>query len=146
MTSRDHQSVSSDDLERLVGQFISRTLPKAGWTHEAHLRVGLWHVLNHGADDALRLLRDRIRGYNESVGTANTDTSGYHETITKFYVLVTERFLSESDRLMPIEDLAVALVAHYGDRGLPLNYYSRECLFSVTARKSWVEPDLQTIR
>ena len=143
--SRDYQPVGVGDSGHLVQRFIAGVLPKTEWTHEAHLRVGLWHVLNHGAKQAMTLLRERIRAHNESVGTANTSTGGYHETITKFYVVVIEKFLSEADHTLSFEDLATQLIMRYGHRELPLRYYSRDLLFSVTARLNWVEPDLQKI-
>ena len=55
----------------LVAAFLARTLPKPAWTHVAHLRVGLWPVRTLGESGALAALRERIRAYNESVGTAN---------------------------------------------------------------------------
>jgi hypothetical protein len=133
------------ETEWIAEALIARTLPKAEWTHEAHLRAGLWHVLQHGAPEALELLRARISSYNESVGTQNTDTSGYHETITRFYVTVIDRFLAANDRALPIDDLAKRLLAEFGDRRLPMRYYSEGRLFSVVARRSWVEPDLRSI-
>lgn len=133
------------DTERIARALADRTLPKTGWTHEAHLRAGLWHVREHGAVAALELLRQRISRYNESVGTANTDTSGYHETITRFYVIVIDRFLSTADRSADLDDLARDLIATYGDRKLPLHHYSEGRLFSPVARRSWVEPDLRPI-
>jgi hypothetical protein len=133
------------ETERIARGLIARTLPKAEWTHEAHLRAGLWHVVNHGAVAALALLRTRITAYNESVGTANTDSSGYHETLTRFYVTVIDRFLAGADRGLPLDQLAAGLIAEYGDRRLPLYHYSEQRLFSVVARRSWVEPDLRPI-
>jgi hypothetical protein len=133
------------ETERIAQELIACTLPKGEWTHQAHLRAGLWHVLEHGAAEALELLRARISRYNESVGTRNTDSSGYHETITRFYVIVIDRFLAVNDRAMPIDDLAARLLAESGDRRLPMRYYSEGRLFSVVARRSWVEPDLRSI-
>jgi hypothetical protein len=129
-------------IEELAAAFVAGTLPKREWTHEAHLRVGLWHVLRYGADEALALLRDRIRRYNEASGGANTDYAGYHETLTRFYVGVIERFLLSADRERAVDQLATDLIQQWGDRGLPLRHYSRERLFSVAARRQWVEPDL----
>jgi hypothetical protein len=91
------------------------------------------------------LLRQRISAYNESVGTANTDASGYHETITRFYVTVIDRFLATADRTLELDRLARELIAVYGDRKLPLHHYSEGRLFSPVARRSWVEPDLRPI-
>ena len=133
------------ETERIARGLIDRTLPKAEWTHHAHLRAGLWHVRHHGPFDALDLLRDRIRAYNESVGTANTDTSGYHETITRFYVVLIDRFLSSADRDLDLDALAEQLIASHGDRRLPLHHYSEARLFSPVARRAWIEPDLRPI-
>jgi len=142
---RDEHSPVSNVIEPVVDQFLSRTLPKSLWTHEAHLRVGLWHGLSCDGLEAMKLLRDRIRAYNESVGTANTETSGYHETITRFYVRVIEHFLLTADRNAPFAELATQLLTVYGQRELPLQYYSRELLFSTQARLHWVEPDLKPL-
>lgn len=129
-------------LSDLVAAFLDRTLPKAAWTHHAHLRTGLWHVLRYGEADALDRLRVAIAGYNESVGGQNTDTAGYHETVTRFYVRVIAAFVARCDRSRPVEELAEELLAEAGDKELPLRYYSRGRLFSVAARRGWVEPDL----
>ena len=133
------------ETERIARGLIDRTLQKSEWTHHAHLRAGLWHVAEHGPIVALELLRPRIASYNESVGTANTDTSGYHETITRFYVIVIDRFLSTADRSLDLDALAEQLIDAHGDRRLPLHHYSESRLFSPVARRSWVEPDLRPI-
>ena len=135
------------DTESLVRLFHARTLPKPAWTHAAHLRVGLWHVRRFGADLAVDLLRERIRRYNEAVGTANTDTSGYHETLTVFYVKVIDAFVAADAARQdePADTLEPRLFEAVGDRELPLRYYSRECLFSTGARRQWVAPDLQPL-
>jgi len=133
------------ETERIAHALTDRTLPKSEWTHHAHLRAGLWHVWHHGATEALTLLRERITAYNESVGTANTDTSGYHETITGLYVTLIESFLDGQDRSEPLDVIADRLIADYGDRDLPLRHYSRAVLFSPPARRGWVAPDLMAL-
>jgi len=130
----------------LVAAFLARTLPKPSWTHEAHLRVGLWHVRRFGEEGALSQLRAAIRAYNEAVGTANTDSSGYHETLTVFYVRVIADYLEHtatdgaSDAVLEAD-----LIATRGARELPLEFYSRGRLFSVEARREWVKPDLKPL-
>jgi hypothetical protein len=132
----------SSATDRLAAAFVACTLPESEWTHEAHLRVGLWHRLRMTAEMSLDTLRDRIRRYNESLGNANTDTDGYHETITRFYVILIDRFVATADVSQNIDDLADDLVARLGFRGLPLDHYSPDRLFSVEARRAWVAPDL----
>jgi hypothetical protein len=131
----------SSQSDELVRRFRERTLSKAEWTHAAHLRVGLWHVLHYPPDEALALLRTGICALNESHGNANTDSGGYHETITRFYVTWIRRYVDRVGRERPVDELAEELVAAAGDSKLPLRYYSRELLFSVAARRVWVTPD-----
>ena len=118
------------------------TLPKTEWTHHAHLRAGLWHVVTYGEAVALELLRERISRYNDSVGTANTDESGYHETLTRFYVATIAAFVAAGPRTEDLDGLADRLIANCGARDLPLRFYSRERLFSVEARRGYLAPDL----
>jgi hypothetical protein len=74
-----------DAAEELVQSFLDCTMDKADWTHEAHLVVGLYMV-THYPHDALSPMREAIIRFNESVGTINSDTSGYHETLTHFWL------------------------------------------------------------
>lgn len=123
--------------------FEDGTLPKAEWTHEAHLRVGLWYCAHRGAANALSRLREGIRRYNEAVGGVNSAVAGSHETITRFYVWRIARFVAER-RLAAGDALAAheaALLAECGDRTLPLAYWSTDELFSRAARLGWVPPD-----
>jgi len=134
------------DIGSLVEQFTNLTLPAAAWTHKAHLRVGVWHRYHHAEDQAIFLLRERIRAFNTAVGTANTDSSGYHETLTRLYVLlISEALHSIHGKGMSDEAICSHVVGTLADRALPLNYFSRERLFSAYARRQWIEPDLGQI-
>ena len=129
-------------VERTAVAFIAVTLPKSEWTHHAHLRVGMWHLLHHPVDEALDLLRARITALNVSHGVANTETSGYHESITRFYVWRIGSFLDEAGRERALDELADELIARHGDKELPFRYWSKELLMSPGARLGWVAPDL----
>lgn len=125
------------DASRLVDDFEHLRLPKPQWTHEAHLVVCRATLQRLGPADALDHLRSAIRAYNDSTGVANTDTGGYHETLTAYYVGAVEALdLVTLDRL----------VAHPScSRTAPLDHWSRARLFSVEARRAWVPPDLDPI-
>jgi hypothetical protein len=131
--------------DQLIIAFQDCTLPKTEWTHQAHMRVGLWHVARFGSIEALARLRTGIRALNDSHGTANTDSGGYHETITAFYVLIMDRFFAAADRSRSLDDLTAEFIAAYPTSDLPLRYFSRERLFSVQARRHWVDPDLEQL-
>ena len=126
----------------IAQEFCDCTLPKSAWTHKAHLQVGLWHLMHYSPQTALNLLRERIRRYNVVCGVVNSETSGYHETITQFYLKVIVYFLKQHDVSQPIDQLAEALIQAWGDRNLPLIYYSKDRLMSKEARQHWLEPDL----
>src|SRR5262245_21090730 len=104
---------STSTTERLVQQFLDCTLPKSEWTHVAHLRVGLWHVRSFPPDEALARVREGILRLNAAHGTPNTDTGGYHETITRFYLLSIDRFLANADPhgTRSLDDLVAQLIA-----------------------------------
>ena len=138
-------SITGTSTDDLITAFQSCTLAKAEWTHQAHLRVGLWHVDRYGPADALDRLRTGIRALNESHGNANSDSAGYHETITRFYVLLMAQFLAAAERSTSLDELTARFIARYPTSDLPLRYYSRERLFSVAARREWVEPDLRPL-
>ncbi|MFS6827277.1 hypothetical protein [Cyanobium sp. ATX-6F1] len=74
------------EIEALVVAFEAGTLPRARWTHEAHLVVALKTLEQRPFNAALEHLRTRIRAYNEATGTANSDHSGYHETLTVHFL------------------------------------------------------------
>jgi hypothetical protein len=131
--------------EELVDAFLSRKMPKKKWTHEAHLKVGLWHLLHYDPNESLERLRQNIKQYNVACGIENTETQGYHETITRFYIWLINKFLQQTKRAQPIDLLADRLISLYGDKSFPLNYYSRDKLMSKTARLQWVEPDLKLL-
>ena len=128
--------------DRLAQAFVDCTLPKEEWTHAAHLRVGLWHRLHMPAEEALDALRERISRYNLSTGGVNTDTDGYHETITRLYVVLIDRWVASADPRRDVDELADEMVAALGDRELPYRHYTRDRLFSMDARRGWVPPDL----
>ncbi|MFI4890319.1 MAG: hypothetical protein ACHQIL_07285 [Steroidobacterales bacterium] len=133
------------DTEQLAQEFIDRTLAKEAFTHQAHLRVGLWHVLRYPADEALDLLRERIRSFNVAKGGENTASAGYHETITRFYLVIIRQFTGSADPHRPIDELAQELIERFGDRELPLRYFTRARLYSAEARLAWLEPDLKPL-
>jgi hypothetical protein len=134
---------TSAEVLRLVREFESCTLPRAEWTHHAHLVVALWYLVRHTEAEATKLTRDGIKRYNKACGVETTKTSGYHETITVFYIRAIRKFLSTANRDCTLAALANSLINICGDKNLPLEYYSRERLMSWEARTAWLEPDLK---
>jgi hypothetical protein len=145
--------VPATSLDDLAAVFLAGTLPRQEWTHLAHLRVGAWHVHRFGAAEALARMRVGIRRLNDAHGTANTNTGGYHETITAAYVSLIGAFLARlpcpaclpapGEPAPSLETRVDHLLAGpLADRAVLLRFWSREVLMSPRARASWVPPDL----
>jgi len=137
----------SDEAVAHVGEgLIARTLPREEWTHEAHLAATTYLVLKHPEVDLDVELRGIISRYNESVGGVNSDTEGYHDTITRAYLRGIRLFLEEVGVARPIHELVnELLMSPMGRRDWPLRFWSKERLISVEARRAWVEPDLRAM-
>ena len=121
---------------------VSRTLPRPEWTHPAHLVFASALLAARGLGGAEAAAPHLIRAYNESVGGVNDDTQGYHHTITLFFLRRIDEFLTtyaaEAIGARATRLLASPLAAP----DYPLSAYSRERLFSVEARCTWLAPDL----
>ena len=134
-----------EEIKYLIQQFKNRTLPKEDWTHEAHLIVALWFVKNHTISAATCLIRAGIISYNVAVGTPNTATRGYHETITLFWIWLVDEFISKHPALEMDQLVATFLQSKYAHQATLFEYYTKELLFSVEARANWVAPDLKKL-
>jgi hypothetical protein len=87
-------------------------------------------------------LRAGIRRLNESHGGVNSDTRGYHETITVCYVRLLEQFLDAGPAAPLPHRVAVLLDSPLAAKPMLSAFYSTDRLMSTTARAQWVEPDL----
>jgi hypothetical protein len=137
---------SDAEIEHLGEGLLSRTLSRAEWTHEAHLAATTYLLLRRPDVDIDKELPGIIRRFNESVGGVNSDTEGYHETITRVFLHGVRLFLAEADPKAPIHELVnELLLSPMGRRDWPLRFYSPARLFSVEARRNFVAPDIAAL-
>ncbi|MEG4235641.1 hypothetical protein QUA40_26640 [Microcoleus sp. Pol11C3] len=137
---------SPNEIDTLLHAFQECSLPRSEWTHEAHLTVALWYFLFGESDsEAIDAIRNGIKRYNAVHGIETTKNSGYHETLTLFWVRTVRQYLADESPNRSMVNLANGLIAKYADRTLPFRYYTRESLMSWEARINWVEPDLRAI-
>src|SRR4030081_2726306 len=88
---------SWDEVVSLVSEFESGQLPHARWNHREHLTVGFWYCSRLDEAAATDRIREGILFLNSCHGTPNTDTRGYHETLTRFWISIVAKFLKDSD-------------------------------------------------
>jgi hypothetical protein len=135
--------MTQEEVAAFIADFETLRLSRQQWTHDAHLTAGFWYLTTEPST-ALDTIRRNIKAHNEAVGTPNTDTGGYHETITRLFLRGIAAHIA-AHRDVPFEEsLRGLLQSELGKSSWPLLFYSRERLFSVAARRGWVEPDLMS--
>jgi hypothetical protein len=132
------------EIDRVARGLIDRSLPKKEWTHAAHFAAAFW-MLRHPDMDPIRDMPGLIRAYNEATGVPNTNTGGYHETITLGSLRAARWWLAARPHAPLHEALNELLLAEYGRSDWLLAHWSKPLLFSVAARRAWVEPDLKPL-
>ncbi len=133
---------SPASLAQFIADWEAGILAKAQWTHAAHVAVGACYGVRFGTS-AFERMRDGIRRYNEAEGTVNGPSSGYHETLTRFWSLVLAKAVAGIDD--PFNAVTKAVTLYGEQRSLHTRYYSFDLVASTYARQNWVPPDLQPL-
>jgi hypothetical protein len=136
---------TDEDVGALLTAFHDGTLPRSAWNHRAHMTAALSFGRALPAGAALDAMRAGILKLNESAGIESTPDSGYHETITRFYMHVIALHVGANPTPRSAAADANALMDVWGRADLPLDFWSRELLFSRDARARWVAPDRQPL-
>jgi hypothetical protein len=136
---------TENEIDDFLAAFESGTLPKERWTHAAHLLAGACYVHRLGQPSAIDHMRLCVRRYNETVGGKNTSTSGYHETITVFWIKVLDRLLLHAKPIGRAEFVALAVDRYSGQRDLFRSFYDFDVVASTEARAEWIAPTLEAI-
>lgn len=131
-------------LEILVRQFEDGTLPIENWHHETHLAICCWYVI-HDPDPMYRL-RTGIRDYVAATGGVNGPASGYHETLTRFWMQVVDHCLkSLSDRLPLMNKIRFTVEMFSQQKHYHRKFYPPDdqynILTSEEARERWMSPE-----
>ena len=130
---------NQSSLEALLIGFENGTWPIADWHHTAHLAVCACYILD--GPDAMDRLRIRIARYNENQGGRNTPDSGYHETLTRFWVEMVSISIASLPRNLVRLEVARRIVAEFGHRrDLFREYYEFDVVGCREARAVWIPP------
>jgi len=133
---------SDKEIERIAKGVIDLSLPKPEWTHEAHFAAAVW-VLGHPDMDAFSEMPGLIKAYNTATGVPNSETDGYHETITLASLRAAKHIMQTAPLDRPrFEAVNAIMQSDFGKPDWLLAYWSKEVLFSAKARKEWIAPDL----
>ena len=129
-----------EEIVDLVRRFESCAIRPEDFRHYQHLTVALWYVQKFPYDIASEKMRSGIQKLAAAYGK-----TGYHETITWFWLLIVREFAADSASAESICDLANRLAASCTGKKVINEYYSADLLTTPDAKEHWVEPDLKSL-
>jgi len=117
--------MNQTEIDQLYTLFSNRKMPKKLWTHRAHFIVATCLLLDPVVDEPMNTLRDLIKSNNLYMGVENTDSGGYHETLTWFYFHAIKAILSEKPGLDRYSAVETVLQSPIVDKSYPLKFYEK---------------------
>ncbi len=135
---------TDEDIVTLVQQFEACTLPKSNWNHTAHLTIAMWYVSMYSEAEAILSIRTGIQHYNHCNAIATTISSGYHETLTLFWITIARRFLASNPNTSVLALINNFILIYGEQKSIFREYYSERLIMSWEARQTWVAPDLKS--
>ncbi|MEM6801883.1 MAG: hypothetical protein AAF696_10805 [Bacteroidota bacterium] len=135
---------TAERIKGLLKSFEDKSLSHEAWTHEAHLVVACHYLYTYSDWEALIFLRSGIITLNRAQKVENSPSSGYHETLTCFWVKTISYFMNKHKEGKSLEEVCqLFLKSPFANTRIALEFYSKDHLFTVEARASWVEPDIK---
>jgi hypothetical protein len=128
-------------LDAFVADWHAHRLTREAWTHGAHVGVCAYYAFDHDEAATLGIMRPGIRTFNESIGGQNTATSGYHETITRLWVMAIAAHLRANPAQNRWEASRSAVARFMSPGELLRQCYSFDVIADTRARAEWVRPD-----
>jgi len=132
---------TEDEILSIVRAFESGTIKREEWRHAEHLTVAFYYAFHYDYKTALVKMRSGIFNLLTSFEVDLSKEMPYHETLTVFWMKTTADFKKSQSAVL---QGCNQLIEHF-DKNYPLQFYSRELLFSEQARASFVEADLPLI-
>lgn len=133
--------LSSEADKDFLGDFEAGKVRPADFGHRAHIRLAYIFLCDHDDDGAHQLMRRALLSFLERHGI---DTSKYHETMTRAWILAVRHFM-EKTRASGSADEFIDRNPQMLDAKIMMTHYSAGVLFSDEARAQFVEPDRDPI-
>jgi hypothetical protein len=127
--------------DEFLRQFEDCSFPFEQWHHRAHVRLAYLYLTRHGFEIASTKLRDGIRAYNVANNVPESPTSGYHETMTRFWLHIIQATVQQYGAL-PTSDEFFDFHPQLSQKKNHRLFYSPALFTSPVAKSQFVEPDL----
>lgn len=130
-----------EEGRRIARGLIDAHFPVREFHHREHCLASACLIIGDPTVAWERELPGILRRYNLAMGGANTDETGYHETLTQFFLAEIRRFLAAHADLTPAAACRALLDSPLAAKDHALAFYSRERLYSRAARLAYLPPD-----
>ena len=131
----------SEDDRLFWSEWASGAMGPGDFNHRAHLRLAYLHLAAFGPEAAAAAFRESLLAFLARHGV---DDSKYHETVTRAWLLAVWHFMQKAGATASSQDF-LAKSEVLLDSRVMLTHYSKDLLFSASARRQFVEPDLEPI-
>ena len=128
-------------LQQFVETWKSGKLPKAAWTHAAHVAMAAYFAFDHAFEATFAIMKAGILHHNTSVGTPNSEDNGYHETLTRFWATEIGWFVRSGHFTSRLEAVRASVAAFGQDRDRFRRFYNFDVVRDRRARREWIAPD-----
>ena len=125
---------TQEQIDHFIDGFEHSSATKEEWTHDAHLIVALWYNAKLPEKQALDFVREKIKALNIATGGQNTDTNGYHETMTRAWMWIAKDFYDSREFTSIYDAINAFVTGENGHRDYVLKFFTKEHLFTKEAR------------
>ena len=129
---------TQEEIEILVRDFEDGSLSPAEFDHHAHMTVALWYLMRLPYAQAVDQMRVQIRQF----AARHQKHQLYNETITLFWMKLMQHLLGRAAPPTSTADTVHQILSTWGSMAFVFKHYSKELVFSESAKAAWVEPDL----
>ncbi|MEP7038580.1 MAG: hypothetical protein ABI891_09555 [Acidobacteriota bacterium] len=134
---------NAGEMAAVVESFERGTISRENWRHAEHLTVALHYLSHHDDETALTKMRCGIFNLLKAFEVDLTKEMPYPETMTVFWMRTVFDFANSKNNCSIIEIFSE--MTEKFDKDYPLQFYSRELLFSGEARKNFAAADLEVV-
>jgi hypothetical protein len=127
--------------DAFIQQFEACSFPFDQWHHRAHVKLAYLYLTRSGFALAATKLRRGIRAYNVANHVPDLPASGYHETITQFWLRIVETTVQQYGEL-PTADEFFDFHPQLSQKKNHRLFYSPGLFMSPEAKREFVKPDL----
>src|SRR5688500_2553211 len=112
-------AATPETLDAFIADWHAGRIPRTAWTHGAHGAVCASYAFAHDTDTTFTIVKAGILAFARACGIEHTATSGYHETLTRFWTVAIAAHVDACGAASRWEAARSALERFGDDRDLP---------------------------